>query len=126
VDLERMKDAYADRANFLIVYVREAHACDEWEMEDNTRAGVRLEQPGSDPERRAAAAKFVSGVGTTIPVLVDGVDDAVGIPWGAWPERLYVLDAGGRVLYRGGPGPFEFRPEEVEALLRSMPPETRF
>jgi hypothetical protein len=49
------------------------------------------------------------------------VDDAVGARYGAWPERLYVLDAAGRVLYRGGPGPFEFRPGEVEEVLRGLP-----
>ena len=126
MDLERIKAEYADRANFLLVYVREAHACDEWEMEDNTKAGVRVVQPASDADRRAAAAAFAAHVRTTMPVVVDRVDDAVGVPWGAWPERLYVLDAAGRVIYRGGPGPFEFRPEEVAEVLRGLPRETRF
>ena len=121
-----MKDAYGDRANFLVVYVREAHASDEWEMADNTKAGVRFAQPRSDEERRSAAARFVSGSRVTIPVVVDGLDDAASTPFGAWPERLYVLDAAGRVIYRGGPGPFEFRPEEVEEVLKGLPRETRF
>jgi hypothetical protein len=121
-----MKDAYGDRANFLVVYVREAHASDEWEMEDNAKAGVRIAQPVTDGERRAAALGLVAHAKVTIPVVVDLVDDAVGVPYGAWPERLYVLDAEGRVIYRGGPGPFEFRPEEVEALLRGLPRATRY
>ena len=115
-----MKDAYADAANFLLVYVREAHACDEWETKDNLKEGIRILQPAADDARRAAAARFVAETGLTVPVVVDGVDDAVGVPWGAWPERLYVLDGAGRVLYRGGPGPFEFRPEEVEGVLRGL------
>jgi len=115
-----MKDAYGDRANFLLVYVREAHACDEWEMEDNVKAGVSLAQPRSDGDRRSAAARFVSDSRLSIPVVVDAVDDAASAPYGAWPERLYVLDASGRVIYRGGPGPFEFRPEEVEEVLKGL------
>ncbi len=90
-------------------------------MKDNVKAGIRLFQPKGDEERRAAAVRFAADVGLTIPMVVDGVDDEVGVRWGAWPERLYVLDAAGRVLYRGGPGPFEFKPEEIEPILRALP-----
>jgi hypothetical protein len=38
----------------------------------------------------------------------------------AWPERIYILGAGGRVLYKGGMGPFEFKPEEAEASLKGI------
>jgi len=115
-----MRDEFSDTANFLLVYVREAHACDEWEMEDNTRAGIRLPQPRSHEERRDAARRFVAASGVTLPVVVDGMADDASIPYGAWPERLYVVDGTGRVLYRGGPGPFEFRPEEVAEVLRGL------
>lgn len=112
-----MKDEWGAAANFLLVYVREAHACDEWETKDNVAAGLRILQPPSDVERRAAAARFEAEMKLTIPVVVDGVDDAVGNAWGAWPERIYVLDAAGRVLHRGGMGPFEFHPEEIPQVL---------
>ncbi len=115
-----MKREYGDVANFLIVYVREAHACDEWETKDNVRAGIRIPQPRSPEERRAAAARMIGETGLTIPVAVDGVADAAAIPFGAWPGRIYVLDVHGRVAYRGGPGPFEFRPEEAEEILRAL------
>jgi hypothetical protein len=64
--------------------------------------------------------QFVGMSKATLPVVVDGLDDAASIPYGAWPERLYVLDGDGRVLYRGGPGPFEFKPEEVVEVLRRL------
>jgi hypothetical protein len=115
-----MRDEFGDIANFLVVYVREAHACDEWEMDSNTKAGVRIPQPRSLEERRDAAMQFVGMSKATLPVVVDGLDDAASIPYGAWPERLYVLDGDGRVLYRGGPGPFEFKPEEVVEVLRRL------
>ena len=115
-----MRDEFGDTANFLVVYVREAHASDEWEMDSNTKAGVRIPQPRSIEERRAAAACFVEGSKVTLPVVVDGLDDGAAIPYGAWPERLYVLDEEGRILYRGGPGPFEFKPEEVAEVLRRL------
>lgn len=116
-----MKARHGDRANFLMVYVREAHASDEWVTPDNVKDGVARPQPRTDGERRAAAASCLASLGATMPVLVDGVDDAVGRTWGAWPDRMYVLDAEGVVLYRGAPGPFGFLPGEVEEVLRALP-----
>jgi hypothetical protein len=120
-----MKDAWSATANFLVVYVREAHACDEWETKDNVGAGIKVLQPVTDEARLAAATRFVEGTGISIPVVVDGVDDAVGTAWGAWPERLYVLDAAGRVIHRGGMGPFEFHPEEIPVVLAGLAPGAR-
>jgi hypothetical protein len=33
------------------------------------------------------------------------------------PDRLYVIDAEGRIAYKGGRGPFGFRPAEMEQSL---------
>lgn len=38
----------------------------------------------------------------------------------AWPERIYILDTGGRVLYKAEPGPFGFKPEEAEKGLKRL------
>ncbi len=37
--------------------------------------------------------------------------------YAAWPERLYVVAAGGRIVYRGRLGPFGFEPAEMEKAL---------
>ncbi len=60
-------------------------------------------------------------LGLTIPTLVDGMDNAAFEAFSAWPERIYLVDADGRVRYRGGPGPYEFKPEEArEALVELL------
>lgn len=115
-----MKARHGATANFLMVYVREAHASDEWVTPDNVKDGISVPQPRTDAERRAAAGACLGRCGATMPAVVDGVDDAVGRLYGAWPDRMYVLDAEGVVLYRGEPGPFGFLPEEVEAVLRRL------
>jgi cytochrome oxidase Cu insertion factor (SCO1/SenC/PrrC family) len=115
-----VKERFGAAANFLLVYVREAHASDEWVMEDNVKAGISLPQPRTTEERAAVAAVCCEELRSTIPAVVDGIDDAVAIPWGAWPERLYVLDAEGVVIYRGGPGTWGFVPEEVAAVLADL------
>ena len=42
---------------------------------------------------------------------------ARGITFAAWPERLFVADSDGRLVYCGGPGPFGFKPDEARAAL---------
>ena len=38
----------------------------------------------------------------------------------AWPERIYVLAPGGRVVYRAEPGPFGFEPSDAERRLKEL------
>jgi len=108
------------RANVAFVYIAEAHAVDEWQMESNVEEGVLLSQHGTLDERFAAAREGVERLGLTMPVLVDGMDDAVSEAFAAWPERLYVAERGGRLAYVGGPGPFDFDPDAAAAVLATL------
>lgn len=45
------------------------------------------------------------------------MDDRVGHLYSGMPDRIYVIDAGGRVAYNGGCGPFGFKPAEAEQAL---------
>ena len=38
----------------------------------------------------------------------------------AWPERLVVVGADGRIAYPGSPGPWGFSPEEAEEQLAAL------
>jgi len=53
---------------------------------------------------------------TTIPVLVDPMDNNVNKTFAAWPERLYVIEKG-KIAYKGGPGPFGYDIDSLEAWL---------
>jgi iodothyronine deiodinase-like protein len=109
-----------DRANVAFVYIAEAHAVDEWQMQSNIEEGVLLHRHGTLEERFAAAREGVERLGLTMPVLVDGMDDAVSEAFAAWPERLYVAEPGGRLAYVGGPGPFEFDPDAAASVLDGL------
>ena len=54
------------------------------------------------------------------PLLVDEIDDRVGHALSAMPDRLYVLDPEGRVVFKSGRGPAGFRPEEMEQSLITL------
>jgi Iodothyronine deiodinase len=56
-----------------------------------------------------------------MPVLIDGLDDAVARAYGAWPDRLYLIGRDGRIAFQGGEGPFGFKPDELEAAIESEP-----
>ena len=55
-----------------------------------------------------------------IPLAIDPMDARADKAFAAWPERIYVLAAGGRVTYKAEPGPFGFKPEEAEKSLKSL------
>ena len=111
---------YGDRANFLAVYVREAHPTDGWRMPSNDRAGIAVAQPREAGEREGVARKCCSALGMTMPMVVDAMDDRVGHLYSGMPDRLYVLDADGRVAYKSGRGPFGFMPGEMEQALAML------
>jgi hypothetical protein len=37
--------------------------------------------------------------------------------YAGWPERFYIVDERGIIVYKGKPGPFGYHPEEVESRL---------
>jgi hypothetical protein len=86
-------------------------------MAGNDRAGVQFRQPRSKEEREAVAAKCCAALDISMPLLVDDIDDRVGHAYSGMPDRLYVISKAGRVVYKGGRGPFGFHPAEMEQSL---------
>jgi len=37
-----------------------------------------------------------------------------------WPDRIYLIDKQGRIAYKSKPGPFGFKPEELEVALKDI------
>jgi hypothetical protein len=74
-------------------------------------------QPKSLEERNKIARTCCSSLNITIPMVVDDMNDRIGHAYSGMPDRLYVIDAEGRIAYKGGRGPFGFRPAEMEQAL---------
>jgi thiol-disulfide isomerase/thioredoxin len=115
--VDDLSQRYRDDAIFLAVYVREAHPSDGWHMESNTRVGVKVAQPRTYDERCAVAAQCNEKLKYSMPLLVDELHDPVGNAYSGMPARLYVIDADGKVAYKGGRGPFGFKSGEMEQAL---------
>lgn len=117
--LDAISKRWADQAEFLTVYVREAHPVDQdtRATSTNLRAGIVFEQPSSLPQRCEIAQRCQSALRLEATMVVDHLDNAVGNAYAASPDRLYVIDRQGRIAFQGGPGPFGFTPREMEQAL---------
>jgi Iodothyronine deiodinase len=73
-------------------------------------------QPRTTVERVAIAGDFVKRFQYPIPLFVDPIENPANELFAGWPERLYVVEDG-VIRYKGGMGPFDYHPEEVEAWL---------
>ena len=102
---------------FLGIYIREAHPTDGWRLPSNDAVGVSIAQPRTKKERAGVAARCCTTLKMSMPLLVDEIDDRVGHAYSGMPDRLYLIDREGRVVYKSGRGPFGFKPGELEQSL---------
>ena len=86
-------------------------------MASNDKAGVAFAQPTTRAGRAGVAALCCQALKITMPLLVDEIDDRVGRAYSGMPDRMYVVGRDGRVVYKGGRGPFGFNPDEMEQAL---------
>jgi len=101
------------------VYILEAHPTDIWQMQSNVRDGVLFHSPRDEAERATVAGACVRKLGIKFPALIDNFDNRVETAYTGWPDRLYLIAPGGRVLYKSKPGPFGFHPQDLEAALKT-------
>jgi len=111
-------DKYGQEAAFFVVYIGEAHPSDAWQLPSNLRDQVVFASPTDMASRTELADICVVRLGLKLPAVVDRFDDATEKAYTGWPDRLYLIGADGRVAYKSNPGPFGFKPDQLEAALR--------
>jgi len=103
----------------LVVYIREAHPSDEWQVEVNEREGVVFAQPKSFDQRVEVAHACALRLELSISTLIDDMENSTDQKYYALPDRLYLVGTDGRIAYRGAPGPFGFVAAELETAIDS-------
>ncbi len=91
-------------------------------MDSNEKEGVCYRQPRTLADRLAIARDFVARMEYPIPIAVDPMDNRADEIYAGWPERFYIIDEAGTIVFKGKPGPFGYHPEEVEAWLEKRWP----
>ncbi len=97
------------------MYIKEAHPSDGWTVSRNEQAGISVADPKTYAGRVEVAHSACTLLRISLPCLVDSMDDRVNKAYAAWPDRLYVVDAAGKIAVKGGTGPGGFAPSVKEA-----------
>jgi len=107
VRLNEIYEELKGRVQFYCVYIQEAHPTDGRQSAQNLVDGILYEQPKSIKEREELAQVCVLRLNLKMPMLLDDMSNEVGRLYAALPDRLYLLDEHGVVIFRtvvGSPG----------------------
>ena len=118
--LNEIFNSYKDDVEFLSIYIREAHPDDGWRSPGNLKQGIRYLEPKTDDERTEIATVCQQMMDLQMPLLIDSIDNDAERKYISIPMRLYVVGSDGNLAYVGGEGPFNFKPDEFEAVLKEL------
>ena len=105
---------------FYAVYIVEAHPTDIWQMKSNIKENVLFANPKTDEERALVAGACVRKLGIKFPAVIDGIDNRTEVAYTGWPDRLYLIDRDGKITFKSRPGPFGFKPDQLEAAIKKL------
>jgi len=86
-------------------------------MKSNVKDDVCYAQPKTLEQRVAIANDFTRRFKFPLPFGIDDMGNAANDAYAAWPERIYIIDESGHIAYRGGMGPFNYKPQEAREWL---------
>ena len=115
--LEEVREEWSPAVEFSYIYIKEAHPDDEWQAPKNVTNELIFNQPKTMVDRMDLAKEFVEAMDVKTRTLVDDIANTANACYAGWPERIYVIDKGGIIAYKGGMGPFNFDTDELEEFL---------
>ena len=107
----KVASSYADVADFVTVYIKEAHPSDGFVLKNNVNISNHFEI-----EDRIEAAKHLLVNMPTFPIVCDDMTEEANYAYAALPERLYIVHRG-KIAYEGGRGPVAYFISDVENWL---------
>jgi hypothetical protein len=116
---------FRDRAEFLFVYIREAHPDSVLSLSgaNSQLSLVKIPQHTTLEGRTEAAAACGRTLQLGMPIAVDGIDNKVGRAYAGWPNRMVVVGTDGRVLFASDPSPRGTNAARLRAWLAENLPE---
>ena len=118
--LDELYETYRDRVEFFLIYIREAHPANGWQVPNNLIEDVIYDEPVTDAERTGIAAACQLALDIEMPMLVDRIDNDVEEKYVGLPMRQFLIDAAGRIAYAGAKGPFGWDDEAFEEALKAL------
>jgi hypothetical protein len=130
VRLKGLYEKYHGEVEFIVVYVKEAHATDRWWLGRTrtqrlvhqlmgSRNRIDIEEPVTLSQRRKVAASCQANLfDGVVPLYVDTIANEVAVAYTARPTRIYLIGRERRVVYNPGIGPFGFSPDHLESAIK--------
>ncbi len=87
-ELNYLMETYATKIDFMVAYVAEAHAEDEWPIGSDTV----VFQHKTIEDRQRAAYKCIEETGIHWPIVLDTLSNEFTEKYGAWPIRFFIFD----------------------------------
>jgi len=112
-----MYNKYKNRAGFLLVYITEAHANDEWPVGKSVSF---CNQPKTIGERCDLAKKYSQELNElTMEVAVDLMSNDFENTFAAWPLRFYIVKDG-KLVWKAQPNVehYAYDPTEISKWLK--------
>lgn len=98
--LEKLENETEGKAQFFVVYTKEAHAKGEWEVDRNKLDEISVDQP-TDADARIALAKTArEKLKLTVPIAVDTMENQAVKAFGAGQTSAYVIGRDGTIATR--------------------------
>ena len=119
--LNELYDTYRDRVDFFLIYIREAHPANGWQVPNNLIEDIVYDEPTSDEARTEIASACQAR-----PRYRDAdagrprIDNDVERKYVGLPMRQFLIDAEGRIVYAGAKGPFGWDDEAFEEALKAL------
>ena len=95
--MEKLKTEYGQRAQFFVVYMREAHAKGEWEVARNKDANIEAAQPSTIEARTDLAKKAREQLKITVPIAIDTIGNETATAFGAGANSAVVINRDGLI-----------------------------
>ena len=118
--LNELYAKYKDQVQFYIVYIREAHPAQGWQVPNNLIEDIIYDEPATDEERTEVASACQINLGLDMPMLVDRIDNDVEKKYVGLPMRQFLIDGDGKIVYAGKKGPFGWDDEGFEETLKEL------
>lgn len=115
-DFNALRKKWIDRADIVVVYLREAHASDEWPLGNH----VCVQQAKCTEDRARAARDFVAATGLELQVFLDGEGDPFMTLLSAHPQRYFVIDSAGVLHLKATPFEGEYDLSDVDRTLERL------
>lgn len=108
---------WREQARVVVVYLREAHAMDEWPM----GCHVQVSQATTLDDRAESARHFKASTRLQVDaVFIDGLEDGFMHLMSAHPQRFFVVDSTGVLRLKAMPFEGGYSLEDVDRCLSEL------